>query len=146
MRVRGWRQVPRGAVILDPTARQALSPADRPAVVRCGIAILDCSWKRAEEEFAATRRRSHLIPRALPYLLAANPVHYAQPLQLSSLEAFAAALFITGEREQSGRLLGLYTWGQRFLELNREPLEAYAGAVDSSEVVARQGEFVPGAE
>jgi pre-rRNA-processing protein TSR3 len=36
----------------------------------------------------------------------------------------------------------MYTWGHRFLELNREPLERYAGARDSGEVVAIQGDYL----
>jgi pre-rRNA-processing protein TSR3 len=69
-------------------------------------------------------------------------VNYGKPFKLSSLEAFAAALVILGEREQAERILSLFTWGIRFLELNAEPLERYAAARDSTEVVAIQGEYL----
>ena len=129
------RAVPRSAILLDPTAEQALSPADRPAR---SIAVLDCSWEVLDTSVIRGFRRR----RALPFLLAANPVNFGKPFRLSSLEAFAAALFILGEREQAERILSIYTWGGRFLEVNREPLERYAGAKDSSEVVAIQAEYL----
>jgi pre-rRNA-processing protein TSR3 len=129
------RAIPRSAILLDPTAEQALSPADRPAR---SIAVLDCSWEVLDTSVIRSFRRR----RALPFLLAANPVNFGKPFRLSSLEAFAAALFILGEREQAERILSIYTWGCRFLEVNREPLERYAGAEDSSEVVAIQNEYL----
>jgi pre-rRNA-processing protein TSR3 len=73
--------------------------------------------------------------------LAANPLHYGQPMQLSTMEAFAAALFILGEDRQARELLGSYTWGRQFETLNAEPLAAYAGCATSADVVAVQAEF-----
>jgi len=86
--------------------------------------------------------RLQLISRALPFLLAANPVNWGKPFKLSTLEAFSASLYILGEREQAERLLRLYTWGEQFYNLNREPLEEYASARTSEEVVERQFLFV----
>jgi pre-rRNA-processing protein TSR3 len=129
--------LPRSTILLDPTAEQALSPADRPAR---SISVLDCSWAVLDTSAVRSFRRR----RALPFLLAANPVNFGKPFKLSSLEAFAAALFILGEREQAERILSIYTWGSRFLEVNREPLERYAGARDSTEVVAIQAEYLDG--
>ena len=129
------RDLPRTAILLDPTAEQALSPADRPAR---SVAVLDCSWEVLDTSAIRSLRRR----RALPFLLAANPVNFGRPFRLSSLEAFAAALFILGERGQAEQILSIYTWGHRFLELNREPLEQYAGARDSAEVVAIQAEYL----
>ncbi|MDH7593272.1 MAG: DUF367 family protein [Methanomicrobiales archaeon] len=129
------RNIPRSTLLLDPTAEQALSPADRDAV---SITVLDCSWEVLDT--AAIRRWRRR--RALPYLLAANPVNFGRPFRLSSLEAFAAALFILGREEQAERILSIYTWGQRFLELNREPLHAYAAARNSTEVCSIQREFM----
>ncbi len=129
------RDIPRGTILLDPTAERALSPADGPAR---SVTVLDCSWEVLDTSAIQRFRRR----RALPFLLAANPVNFGKPFKLSSLEAFAAALFILGERGQAERILSIYTWGHRFLEVNREPLERYAGAKDSTEVVAIQCEYL----
>jgi len=77
----------------------------------------------------------------LPYLLAANPVNYGKPFVLSSVEAFAAALVILGHPDEALAVLAKFAWGEQFMNLNREPLTAYAGAADSSAVVAAQAEF-----
>jgi pre-rRNA-processing protein TSR3 len=129
------RAIPRGTILLDPTAERALSPADRPAR---SITVLDCSWEVLDTSVVRGFRRR----RALPFLLAANPVNFGRPFKLSSLEAFAAALFILGEQKQAELILSIYTWGRRFLEVNREPLERYAGAKDSTEIVSIQKEYL----
>jgi pre-rRNA-processing protein TSR3 len=127
--------IPRNTLLLDPTSEKALSPEDiRPP----SLTVLDCSW----EVLDTTAVRSFRKRRALPFLLAANPLHYGRPFELSSLEAFAAALYILGEGEQAERVLSLYTWGCRFLELNAEPLSLYAAARDSSEVISIQAGYL----
>jgi pre-rRNA-processing protein TSR3 len=122
-------------IVLSPFSEKALSPEDKGAR---GIAALDCSWVQAEEIFKRLRLRT----RALPYLVAANPVNFGRPFQLSTVEAIAAALFILGEHELAGELLGKFSWGHVFLELNAEPLQEYAAAKDSSEVVKIQMEYL----
>ena len=86
--------------------------------------------------------KTKTISRALPFLLAANPVNYGKPFQLSTLEAFAAALYILGEVEDAKEIVGIYTWGPRFLELNREPLEDYRQARDSAEVIRLMKQYI----
>lgn len=130
----------RKGILLDPFAETALSRADFENAKKWGLVALDCSWARAEEVFPEMRWR--LIPRALPYLLAANPVNWGKPFKLSTLEAFSASLYILGERKQAERLLRLYTWGVQFYNLNKEPLEEYASARTSKEVVEKQFLFV----
>ncbi|MDD1679290.1 MAG: DUF367 family protein [Methanomicrobiales archaeon] len=127
--------IPKSSLLLDPTAEQALSPADRGTP---SITVLDCSWEVLDTSVVRSRRRR----RALPFLLAANPLHFGRPYQLSSIEAFAAALFILGEEEQAQKILALYTWGCRFLELNAEPLSLYAKAKDSTEIVTIQSGYL----
>jgi pre-rRNA-processing protein TSR3 len=84
-----------------------------------------------------------MVPRSLPYLVAANPTHYGRPTILSTAEALSAALFILGERDRAKELLDLFKWGPTFLGLNRELLEVYARARDSAEVIFLQREFMP---
>jgi pre-rRNA-processing protein TSR3 len=118
-------------LVLSPFSKKALSPEDRD--VR-GLAALDCSWAHAEEVF----QRLTLKERALPYLVASNPVNFGRPFKLSTVEALAAALVILGRKVQAEEILSKFSWGHVFLELNREPLAEYAGAKDSAEVVKIQ--------
>lgn len=102
------------------------------------LVALDCSWETAEREAFDLRGRH----RALPFLVAGNPVSYGTPFRLNTVEAFAGALCILGEREHAERILSKFRWGHTFLELNEEPLSRYADCADSSEVVAVQGEYL----
>ena len=128
-------QIPRNTLLLDPTAEQALSPADRSVK---SITVLDCSWEVLNTGAVSSWR----IRRALPFLVAANPVNFGKPCMLSSVEALAAALFIIGEEQQAHDILGKVSWGIRFLEVNEEPLTLYAAAKDSTEVVAIQEQYL----
>lgn len=128
-------QVPHNTLLLDPTAEQALSPADRHVK---SLTVLDCSWVVLDTGAISSWR----IRRALPFLVAANPVNFGKPCTLSSVEALAAALFIMGEKDRAGQILAKVSWGIRFLEVNREPLELYAAAKDSTEVVQAQSLFI----
>lgn len=129
------RTVPRG-VVLDPFADRALSPADRDAAD--AIVALDCSW-----ESATSTSFSLVGPhRALPFLVAANPVNYGRPFRLTTVEALAAAAVILGERARAERLLAKFTWGETFLTLNEEPLERYAACEDSTAVVEVQASYL----
>ena len=130
--------LPREAIFLDPFAEQALSPADDAGK---GIVVLDCSWVEVERVFPVLQKLM-MRPRALPFLLAANAVNFGKPFKLSTVEAFAAALYILGEKEQAALILNKFKWGPVFLELNHEPLERYSNARDSTEVVRIQGEYI----
>ncbi len=125
----------RHCLVLSPFAEKALSQEDRGE--RC-LAALDCSWVQAEEVFA----RQNLKSRALPFLVAANPVNFGKPFQLSTVEALAAALVIMGYQRLAEEILSKFSWGHVFLELNKEPLQEYAAAKDSSEVVRIQMEYL----
>ena len=57
------------------------------------------------------------------------------------VEALAAALYMIGREEQARDTLGAFRWGSRFFELNQEPLDAYAAAKTSEELVNLQFEF-----
>ncbi|MGQ0797225.1 MAG: DUF367 family protein [Methanobacteriota archaeon] len=128
--------IPRGAIVLTPKAERALSPADGARAEASGLAVLDVSWRRG-----VFPRVPQATPRALPYLLAANPVNYGKPFTLSSAEAFAAALAMFGREDQAREVLSKFAWGEQFLTLNREPLGAYREAVDGDGIVRAQALF-----
>ena len=71
-----------------------------------------------------------------------KPGQLWEALQLTSIEAIAAALYILGEQERAAQILGCVSWGIRFLEVNKEPLELYVTAKDSTEVVKFQALFL----
>jgi pre-rRNA-processing protein TSR3 len=128
-------QIPRNTLLLDPTAEKALSPEDKNVK---SITALDCSWEVLDTGAVSSWR----IRRALPFLMAANPVNFGKPCKLTSIEAIAAALYILGEQERAAQILGCVSWGVRFLEVNKEPLELYVTAKDSTEVVKFQSLFL----
>lgn len=132
---RSDRATPYG-IVLNPHAERALSPADRAESDR--LVALDCSWETAGEALFSMSG----IHRALPFLVAANPVNYGRPFRLTTVEALAAGLAILGERDRAEGILSKFRWGHTFLELNEEPLRRYADCADSTEVVAVQSEYL----
>jgi pre-rRNA-processing protein TSR3 len=131
---RSDRETPYG-VVMNPHAERALSPADADLD---RLVALDCSWESAgEARFSLSGRH-----RALPFLVAANPVNYGTPFQLNTVEAFAGALVILGERPQAEQILSKFRWGETFLELNAEPLRRYAACSDSSDVIEVQDDYL----
>ena len=134
------KKLPSGAILLDPTAERAFSPADEEKAQK-GLIVLDCSWEEVERVFSLLHKK-RMRHRALPFLLAANPVNYGRPFKLSGAEALAAALYILGQREQAEQILAKFKWGLGFLELNRAPLEDYSRAKDSKEVIEIRGRYM----
>ena len=133
---RTMEQVPYG-VVLNPFVDRALSPADREASLET-IVALDCSWTSAEDASFSMPG----VHRALPFLVAANPVNFGNPFQLTTVEALAAGLVILGERSQAEDLLEPFRWGETFLELNDEPLRRYAACSDSQAVLSVQDDYL----
>ncbi len=128
-------EIPRNSLILDPTAVQALSPADRIAP---SLTALDCSWETLDAGIVEGYHRR----RALPFLVAANPGHFGRAFMLNSVEALAAALYIMGEKDQAHDILSKFNWGLRFLEVNENPLNEYANAKDSAEIIKIQASYL----
>ena len=138
MELPNLRSAPYGLLVLDPFAPKAVSREDSERVLNHGILVMDLSWENVERFPKVRRDAEH---RALPYMLAANPVNWGKPLRLTSAEAVAAALYIVGEREQAQQILSKFNWGEQFLLLNRELLDRYSAAETSQEVVAIQWEY-----
>lgn len=137
--VEGVRGIPGGAIVLNPLAEQALSRADLKRAERSGIVVLDCSWRKLEK-FPVLRK--DLRHRALPFLVAANPVNYGHPCTLSSAEALAAALWIMGDSDRARALMAKFGWGDSFVALNQDLLDEYSSAADSTTVVQIQKRYI----
>ncbi len=129
------RALPRRAIVLNPFSEAAFSPADKARIEKFGLVGLDCSWEQAEKILLKHVRGTS---RCLPILVAGNPVNFGKLTKLTTAEALAAALQITGFKEQAEELLSIFKWGHTFFELNRERLENYAKAKDSTEIITLQ--------
>ncbi len=131
-------QIPRRSIVLNPFSPMVVLPRDRQVIETYGLVAVDCSWEKADSAFAI---RLPGLGRRLPTLLASNPTNYAKQHKLSSLEAMAAALYVTGFMEQASRLLSVFKWGNTFLILNHEPLESYCRAKTPEEMAAAESQF-----
>jgi pre-rRNA-processing protein TSR3 len=129
------RFLPKRAIVLNPFAEVAFSPADRERLEKFGLAALDCSWEHAQRVLS---RRVKGTSRCLPILIAGNPVNFGKLTKLTTAEAVAAALYIAGFKKESKELLSIFTWGHTFFELNSVLLDNYAIAKNSSEIVKMQ--------
>ncbi len=124
-------------IFLTPLTDKAFSPEDRSICEEGGLRAVDCTWTNAEEKLPVYENS-----RALPYLVAANPVNYGKPMQLNTVEAFSAALYILGEEDQAREILSKFNWGEQFLKLNKDPLDEYQKAENSKEVVEAQSRYI----
>lgn len=132
------RQIPRGAIVLNPYSPKVIMPRDRKLALVNGLVAVDCSWEKVDSAFAIHMPGDG---RRLPTLLAANPVNYAKPHKLSSLEALAAALQVMGFQERAAQLLSIFKWGATFVTLNSAPLDAYASAMTEEEMEEAEASF-----
>ena len=131
-------QIRNKMIVLNPYSREVLTKKDRKSIHDYGIVAIDCSWNKAEE---ILRKRFKGINRKLPILLAANPINYGRIGQLSSIEALASALYISGFEDQANEILSLFKWGGSFMTLNKFPLVEYQSAVSNEEVLKIEKEF-----
>lgn len=112
-------------IVLSSEAKSVISPADQALVEAFGISGINCSWNRLEEiPFGKMGKGRN--QRLLPFLLAANSVNYGKPMKLNTAEAMAACLFITGFKLEAHEIMAPFGYGEEFLRLNHELLEAYS--------------------
>lgn len=127
-------------LVLTPTGKKCVSPSDKDIIESKGLAVVDCSWAKIDETPLAALKSAHA--RLLPFLVAANPINYGKPCQLSCVEALAAAMYITGHKKTAQLYLNKFSWGHSFLELNEKALDIYAECTDSKSVVEAQTKYI----
>ena len=137
------RRPPRRGYLLDPSAGTILGPDDLPLIEKgAALVALDCSWKLLDESLVRIRKSSpRLEGRTLPLVLAANPISWGKPGRLSTVEALAMCLLLLDREEQAIRILSPFPWGEQFMKLNAEPIEAYRNAESRDELLELQWEF-----
>jgi len=134
------KKTPKDAILLNPFAEKSLSREDLSVAKKNGILALDCSWKNAENSFEFLDKRCK--SRALPFVIATNPVNYGKPFKLTTLEAFATALYILDDVKKAEEIVNLYKWGPSFLIINKEPLEDYRKSINSQEVIDAMRQYI----
>ncbi|XP_042499973.1 18S rRNA aminocarboxypropyltransferase-like isoform X2 [Macadamia integrifolia] len=129
-----------GGIVLSPAGKQCVSKEDQLLMKRKGLAVVDCSWARLSD--VPFQKLRCAAPRLLPWLVAANPVNYGRPCELSCVEALSAALIICGEEETANLLLDKFKWGHAFLSLNRQLLKAYSECANSADIISVQNAWL----
>lgn len=119
-------------VVISPNAKQVISPADNELLEQYGAAVVECSWVRIKE--VPWAKIGGKCERLLPYLVAANSVNYGRPWRLNCVEALAATFFICGHEDWAHEVLGHFSYGESFLEINNQILKRYAACKDAEEV------------
>lgn len=127
-------------LVLTPMGTHCINPMDKTIIETTGIAVVDCSWAKIDE--TPFNRMKTNNPRLLPFLVAANPINYGRPYQLSCVEAIAAAFYITGFKNEAKSYLNKFSWGHSFIKLNFELLEKYSACKCSSEIIQVQNEYI----
>ena len=127
-------------VIITPNGRVVVSPADRELMDQYGAAVVECSWARTKE--VQWNKVGGKCERLLPYLVAANSVNYGKPWRLNCVEALAAAFYICGHADWAEQILGPFSYGESFLEINASLLKRYAACQDAAEVKKTEDEWM----
>ena len=119
-------------VIITPNGKHVISPADREQMDQYGTVVVECSWARTKE--VQWNKVGGKCERLLPYLVAANTVNYGKPWRLNCVEALAAAFYICGHADWAEQVLGPFSYGESFLEINGSLLKKYAACADEEGV------------
>ena len=127
-------------VVLTPMGKQCISKYDREIIQSNGICVVDCSWNQLQSIPFKKIHSTH--ERILPYLIAANPVNYGKPLKLSCVEAIAASMIICNCMHDAELILGKFSWGHTFIQLNRELFDLYQQCNTSDEIVQCQNNIM----
>jgi len=122
--------------VLDPSAEKAVSAEDREAVLLRGILVMDLSWKHIDAFRSHERHQASALPTS------SRPTsQLGKPMRLSSAEAVGRPSSSPATRTRPEACCPSSP-SEQFLALNKEPLERYAAAATSAEVVEIQSDYV----
>lgn len=131
------KKTPINSIFLNPYSKDIILKKD---IIYKNILVLDCTWSNISEiipNFLSLK----LQHRSLPCLIAANPINFGRPYKLTSVESFAAALYILGYKEKAMFLLSKFNWGLHFIELNINLLNDYSKAETKEEILDIEKEY-----
>lgn len=131
-------------IVISPNAKRYISPADKDIIMKSGMAVVECSWARIGE--IPFHRIGGKEERLLPYFVAANPVNYGKPWRLNCVEALAVGLAIVGEMELAELLFSSFSYGETFLEINKDLINIYSVCNSSEEIEAAQTRYLESLE
>ena len=129
----------KNSILLSPFSNKSISQSDRNYYLNNNITVVDGSWNQIDE---IKHHFDNGLPRALPFLVAANPTNFGKPTKLNSAEALSAALWILDETKLAKVILSKFKWGKAFIEINMERLEGYKLCSDSDEIIKLQNKFL----
>ncbi len=120
-----------GKIYLTPFSKNYLLNSDKVKYLNAGISVIDGSWNLIN----SIEKIGNKNARKLPLLLPVNPVNYGNPGKLSSLEAIAASLYIMGFHDIAENIISKYSWAEKFLITNKEPLNEYSLCLNNEDCI-----------
>lgn len=126
-------------IILNPLAQKYISKEDAPRIEKSGIAVIDCSWAHMSEIKHLWNERTL---RKLPFMVSVNPVNYGKPYKLNCVEAFSAALYVTGYESEIENLFSSFNYYSEFFKINQEVFDLYKEALNSDEINLKEKEYL----
>jgi hypothetical protein len=84
--------------------------------------------------------------RKLPLVFAANTVNYGKAYKMNTAEAISAALYITGFKADAEAIMYPFSYGEEFLRLNHDSLEAFSQCRTEREVDRLTNEYMAAIE
>ena len=128
-----------GGILLTPNGKKICSIEDHDIIKKKGICVIDCSWAKFNE---LNLNLNKIETRALPFMVAVNPVNFGKAFKLTCAEAFAASLFLGGFEREAKFIMNHFKWGENFFNINKELFDKYKGITSQDELKSIQEKYI----
>ena len=128
-----------GGILLTPNGKKICSIEDHDIIKKKGICVIDCSWAKFNE---LNLNLNKIETRALPFMVAVNPVNFGKAYKLTCAEAFAGSLFLGGFEREAKFIMNHFKWGENFFKINKELFDKYKGITSQDELKSIQEKYV----